>query len=115
MTCIQLNGDLTGYSLKYGVEESGRNQTMSILIGATTETIVGLDAATPYFIEIAAVNKAGIGIYSSALVVITKSMFKFYTIINVSFVTTGCENCDDLHVSNYNYCSLQYTAESCSV
>ena len=77
MTCIQLNGNLTGYSLKYGVEESGRNQTMSILIGATTETIVGLDAATPYFIEIAAVNKAGIGIYSSALVVITKRMGNF--------------------------------------
>ena len=49
---------------------------MTILRGATTETIVGLDAATPYCIEVAAVNRAGTGIYSTPLVVITKSMCK---------------------------------------
>ena len=48
---------------------------MSISGWATTEaTIDELDAATNYFIQVAAVNRAGIGVWSSALFAITKGI-----------------------------------------
>ena len=64
--CIQRNGDITGYLVQYGVQESGSTQTMSVSGGATTEgTISDLNAATTYSIEVAAVNSVGTGVYSN--------------------------------------------------
>ena len=64
--CIHHNGDITGYSVRYGVQESGSTQTMSVTGGDATEaTISGLTPSTMYSIEVAAVNSAGIGAYSS--------------------------------------------------
>ena len=70
--CIQRNGDITGYSVRYGVQGSGSTPTESVSGGATTEaTISGLAAATSYDIEVAAVNSAGTGVYSDPLTVLT--------------------------------------------
>ena len=70
--CIHRNGDITGYSVRYGVQGSGSTQTESVSGGATTEAIIsGLAAGTNYDIEVAAVNSAGTGVYSDPLTVLT--------------------------------------------
>ena len=70
--CIHRNGDITGYSVRYGVQGNGSTQTESVSGGATTEaTISGLVAGTNYSIEVAAVNSAGTGVYSDPLTVLT--------------------------------------------
>ena len=70
--CIHRNGDMTGYSVRYGVQGSGSTQTESVSGGATTEaTISGLTPTTSYVVAIAAVNSAGTGMYSEQLTVET--------------------------------------------
>ena len=66
--CIHRNGDITGYSVQYGVVGSGSTQTMSVSGGSVTEaTISGLRPARTYSIQVAAVNSAGIGLYSAPI------------------------------------------------
>ena len=66
--CIHRNGDITGYSVRYGAVQSGNTQTVLISGGATAETIIsGLDLVTNYSIEVAAVNSAGIGPYNDPI------------------------------------------------
>ena len=70
--CIHRNGDITGYSVRYGVQGSGSTQTESVSGGTTTEaTISGLAAGTNYDIEVAAVNSVGTGVYSHPLAALT--------------------------------------------
>ena len=70
--CIHRNGDITGYSVRYGVQGSGEgDRTVEMASGDSTEglyQISGLSAATVYTIEVAAVNIAGTGNYSSAMI-----------------------------------------------
>ena len=71
VNCINRNGDITGYSVRYGVQGSGSTHTESVSGGATTEaTISGLESATNYSIEVAAMNSAGTGVYSVPLTVL---------------------------------------------
>ena len=66
--CIHCNGDITGYSVRYGVQGSGGTQSVSISESAVTETTIsGLNFSTNYSIEVAAVNNAGIGNYSNSI------------------------------------------------
>ena len=54
-----------GYSVQYGVVESGSTQTVSVSRGATRRTtIFGLRSSSTYAIQVAARNIAGIGLYS---------------------------------------------------
>ena len=54
--------------MQYGVQGSGSTQTESVSGGTITEaTISGLEPSTHYLIEVAAVNRAGIGVYSDPL------------------------------------------------
>ena len=70
--CIQRNGDITGYSVRYGVQGSGSKQSMNEYGGDTTEaSITELTPSTTYSIEVAAINIAGTGVYSNTLVVMT--------------------------------------------
>ena len=63
--CIHRNGDITGYSVRYGVVGSGSTQTMSVAGGSVTEaTITNLMLSTNYSIQVAAVNSAGTGVFS---------------------------------------------------
>ena len=67
--CIHRNGDITGYSVRYGVQGNGSTQTVNVSGGdATMTTISGLMASTNYSIEVAAVNNAGTGNYSDAVI-----------------------------------------------
>ena len=72
--CIHHNGDITGYSVRYGVRESW-NKTMYISGDATTQsTIQVLYSSTKYFTEVAAVNNAGTGVFSTAIFTLTNGM-----------------------------------------
>ena len=74
MECIHRNGDITDYSVRYGVQGSGITQTMSVSVGDTREaTISGLDSDTTYSIEVAAFNNFGFGLYSVQFTVETSS------------------------------------------
>ena len=57
--CIHQNGDITGYSVRYGIVGSG-NTTLNNATG-TGITIDGLQTSTNYTVEVAAINSAGIG------------------------------------------------------
>ena len=62
--CADRNGDITGYSVRYGVG-SGSTQTMPISGGDMTEYIISdLTPSTVYTVSVAAVNTAGTGVYS---------------------------------------------------
>ena len=70
--CIDRNGDITGYSVRYGVQGNESTKTMSVTGGDTNETtITGLTPSTTFFIEVAAVNSAGTGVNSSAVTRLT--------------------------------------------
>ena len=73
--CIHRNGDITGYSVRYGVQGSGEgDRTVEMASGDSSGgmyNISGLSAATVYTIEVAAVNSAGTGIYSDAVTDLT--------------------------------------------
>ena len=73
--CIHQNGDITGYSVQYGVMESGSTQNMTV-DGATVNeaTISGLNQSTTYSIQVAAVNSAGTGEYSDPITAMTDGM-----------------------------------------
>ena len=64
--CIHRNGDITGYSVRYGVQGSGSTQTVNVSGGGSTQTIIsGLTPSTNYSINVAAVNSIGTGVYSN--------------------------------------------------
>ena len=53
MNCIDHNGDIAGYSVRYVAQGSGNTQTLSVSEGDTTEaTIFGLMHDTQYTIEV---------------------------------------------------------------
>ena len=70
--CIHRNGDITGYSVRYGVQGSVSTQTVSVSGGGAMQTTIsGLMPSTTYSIEVAAVNSAGTGMYSDAVADLT--------------------------------------------
>ena len=70
--CIHHNGDITGYSVRYGVQGSGSTQTRDVSGGDTRQTTIsGLNPSTNYSIQVAAVNSAGIGVYSTPHIIQT--------------------------------------------
>ena len=64
--CIDRNGEITGYSVRYGEMGSGSTQTMSVT--EREVTIRDFTSSTNYSIEVAAVTGMNlIGTYSSAI------------------------------------------------
>ena len=67
--CTDRNGDITGYSVRYGEEGTPeREKTVKVATGDSSGrmyTISELSATTVYTVEVAAVNSAGTGVYSS--------------------------------------------------
>ena len=83
--CIHQNGDITGYSVRYGVEGSGSTQTVTAT--GNGATILDLTPSTNYTVEVAAVNSAGVGDYSDPpIIVITASESDFQTYSVYEFV-----------------------------
>ena len=78
VNCTDRNGDITGYSVWYGVQGSGSTQTMSFSGGSLTEaTISSLMPSTTYSIQVAAVNSAGIGVYNDDIVIETYGKYSY--------------------------------------
>ena len=75
--CIHRNGDITGYSVRYGVQGSAEGDRTVVMASGDSSggmyMISGLNLSTNYSIEVAAVNSAGTGVYSGPLIVITDS------------------------------------------
>ena len=62
--CIHRNGNITGYSVEYGVQGSGSTQTVSVSGGGSTRTIIsGLTPSTNYSIKVAAENSVDTEVY----------------------------------------------------
>ena len=65
--CIQRNGEIVGYSVRYS--GGGSTDTRLVAGGAARQTTIsGLTPFTDYTIEVAAVNDAGTGQYSTGMV-----------------------------------------------
>ena len=71
--CIHHNGDITGYTVWYGVQGSGSTQTVTVSGGGATRLISGLEPGTNYSVTVAAVNSAGTGVYSDPYIIMTDS------------------------------------------
>ena len=69
--CIHRNGNITGYSVRYGVQGTAEgDRTVKMATGDSSGgmyTISGLSAATVYTVEVAAVTSVDIGVYSSPI------------------------------------------------
>ena len=69
--CVHRNGEITGYSVRYGVQGQS-TQTMHVSGGNTTmTTIQGVMSPTTYSIEVAAVNSVDTGPYREAVMIET--------------------------------------------
>ena len=76
--CIHRNGDITGYSVRVVTSsEGGRVISVGDLRQAT---ISGLSPFTEYIVSVAAVNNAGIGVYSNGATIRTKSEISSYNV-----------------------------------
>ena len=83
VNCIQQNGDITGYSVRYGIQGDKSTQTVNVFGSDTTETTIsGLHSSTSYTIEMAAVNSAGTGIFSNTIMEQTNDGSYIITIMN---------------------------------
>ena len=73
VNCSYHNGQLTGYSVRYGIQGNQNTQTMNIsAASADMATISNLMVSTTYEIEVAAVNSAGTGMFSPVMIAITQ-------------------------------------------
>ena len=72
--CIHMNGNITGYIVRYEIQGSGYTETMNITgRNSTDATISRLKGNAIYSITVAAVNRGGIGEYSNPIMAETKS------------------------------------------
>ena len=77
--CIHRNGAITGYTVVYMSVDGKHNHTNNTSGDSVMEmTILGLKPSSRYSVTVAAVNTAGIGIYSNASTIETASMSKLY-------------------------------------
>ena len=85
--CIHRNGNITNYSVQYGIYKGVvEDRHARIISGDSGERlclISGLTSSTNYFIEVAAVNRAGTGVYSSPRTVLTLGKDTCATELNV--------------------------------
>ena len=78
--CINRNGDVIGYSVQYGLGGSENTSITNVSSGDIFETtLTDLISSTNYSIEVAAVNSAGVGVYSNAI--FAKTDGKPYSVI----------------------------------
>ena len=108
--CIHRNGDITGYSVRYGVQGNGSTQTVTVSGGGSTQTIIfGLNPSTNYSIEVAAVNSVGTGVYSNVIFHLTRgtSSHKLLASItesaNLLFCTYSSSPCPVSSVNNSHH------------
>ena len=74
VSCIQRNGDITGYSVWYGVLGNGGMETPT-MVGPDVLMInlTGLVPDTSHLVQVAGVNEQGVGVYGEITVTIPQS------------------------------------------
>ena len=82
--CIHRNGDITGYSVQYGV--MGSESTNISEDDAKEATISNLMSNTSYWIKVAAVNSEGIGNFSERILNHTLIEGKSSMITNIKYL-----------------------------
>ena len=97
VNCKNQNGLIIGYSVKYGIQ-GNINTTMNISGGsASMTTISNLLVSTTYEIEVAAVNSAGVGVFSPVILADTKpsecSLIYIYTIVSLNLHSKSIHIC----------------------
>ena len=102
--CADRNGDITGYSVRYGEVGSGRTQTVNVT-GETSKTISGLSTSTNYTYQVAARNSAGLGPYSDLQNIPTDSKLQFFKLqlVRISVLQVLCL-CLSLVFLLHQYC-----------
>ena len=66
--CAERNGVISGYSIRYGLSSSSARETVAITTtGSRTFNAERLMIRSSYSFEVAAVNRRGVGTYSSAV------------------------------------------------
>ena len=68
--CKHRNGDITNYSVQYEALGSGETQTISAF--GELSSLTNLMSSTTYSIKVAAVNSAGTGEFSPAIMTVTQ-------------------------------------------
>ena len=81
INCIHRNGHITEYIVQYKLKGSNHINNMRVMSSSTKVTISGLYFATNYSIKVAAVNRAGSGKYSVAIIRTTKGINLNYILI----------------------------------
>ena len=72
--CIQHNGDITGYSVRYGVLGNGGMETPTMVGSDILMTnLMGLVPDTSYLVQVAGVNRQGVGEYGEITVTTPQS------------------------------------------
>ena len=69
--CARRNGDITGYSVRYGEVGSAEGERTLQIVERDVDrraTISGLTLSTEYTVSVAAINSAGTGVYSDEVV-----------------------------------------------
>ena len=67
--CIQRNGDITGYSVRYGVLGNGGMETLTMVVpDVLMNNLMGLVPDTSYLVQVAGVNGEGVGEYGEITV-----------------------------------------------
>ena len=69
--CIHRNGDITGYSVQYGVVGGESVQNMPVSQDIRQTTLSGLISYTDYTVSVAAMNIKGTGVYSDGIIIKT--------------------------------------------
>ena len=68
MDCIHRNGDIAGYSVRYGEVGSTEGERTLQMVLNRQATISGLTPSTKYTVSVAAVNSVDTGVYSNETV-----------------------------------------------
>ena len=72
--CIQRNGDITAYSVQYGILGNGGMETPTLVGPDILMTnLMGLVPDTSYLVQVAGVNRQGVGEYGEITVTTPQS------------------------------------------
>ena len=86
--CIERNGDITGYSVKFQ-EESGAGENFT---ASQSFTASGLTPNTSYTFRVAGVNANGTGPYTELIIINTEPIPITTTVESVTTITTRNTN-----------------------
>ena len=84
--CIHHNGNITGYSVQYGVQGSDSTR-QTVNTNETKLLILGLQPSTTYTVQVAAVNNVGRGAYSDQLTITTAGIIRIMKVITSKCIT----------------------------